>query len=63
MDVPLAVLCCDSAEALLLYGADRVLIRPDYHVAWRGDANADAAGLLAMACGRYSHPAALLNAA
>jgi hypothetical protein len=35
-----------------LYGADRVLIRPDHHIAWRGDAAADAAGVLALATGQ-----------
>jgi 2-polyprenyl-6-methoxyphenol hydroxylase-like FAD-dependent oxidoreductase len=35
-----------------LYGADRVLVRPDHHIAWRGDAAADAAGVLALATGQ-----------
>ncbi|MDB5931318.1 MAG: FAD-binding protein [Polaromonas sp.] len=56
LGVPLDVLYCDSAEARALYGADRVLVRPDHHVAWRGDASADADALLAMACARESHP-------
>jgi len=63
LDMPLAVLCCNSAEAHALYGADRVLIRPDHHVAWRGDASADAQALLAMACARESHPALQPSAA
>ena len=50
--LPLSVLHCGSAEARTLYGADRVLIRPDHHVAWRGSAGADAAQLLAMVCAR-----------
>jgi 2-polyprenyl-6-methoxyphenol hydroxylase-like FAD-dependent oxidoreductase len=50
MGVPLDILHCDSQEARALYGAERVLIRPDHHVAWRGDAGADAKKLLAMAC-------------
>lgn len=60
MGLPLHVLHCSSAEARALYGADRVLIRPDHHVAWRGDAGAnvgveagvEAGALLAMACGQ-----------
>jgi 2-polyprenyl-6-methoxyphenol hydroxylase-like FAD-dependent oxidoreductase len=34
--VPLHVTYCDLEEATVLYEADRVLIRPDHHVAWRG---------------------------
>jgi 2-polyprenyl-6-methoxyphenol hydroxylase-like FAD-dependent oxidoreductase len=56
LGMPLEVLHVSSAEARALYGADRVLIRPDHHVAWRGDAagnvSVDPASLLAMACGR-----------
>ena len=48
--IPLEVLWCDSPDAHALYGADLVLIRPDHHVAWRGDARADASALLAMIC-------------
>ena len=50
--VPLAVVYVGSAEAQILYAASRVLIRPDHHVAWRGDANADPGALLAMVCAR-----------
>ncbi len=52
LGIPLDVLHCDCAQARALYGAERVLIRPDHHVAWRGDAGADAGALLALACGR-----------
>ena len=60
LGLPLDVLRCASAEARALYGADRVLIRPDHHVAWRGNAGAnvgveaglEAGALLAMACGQ-----------
>nr|WP_181726096.1 FAD-dependent monooxygenase [Polaromonas sp.]QJS06427.1 2-polyprenyl-6-methoxyphenol hydroxylase [Polaromonas sp.] len=55
MNVPLALVCCSSLDARALYGADRVLVRPDHHVAWRGDASADAPALLAMACARECH--------
>jgi 2-polyprenyl-6-methoxyphenol hydroxylase-like FAD-dependent oxidoreductase len=48
--LPLDVVRCDSAEARTLYGADRALIRPDHHVAWRGDASANPEPMLAMAC-------------
>lgn len=50
--IPLEVLYCTNAEARKLYGADRVLVRPDHHIAWRGDASASAGKLLAMACSR-----------
>ena len=52
MGVPLEVMYLDSAEARALYGADRVLIRPDHHIAWRGEAGANAHALLAMVCAR-----------
>jgi hypothetical protein len=54
---------CDNADAHALYGADQVLIRPDHHVAWRGEAGADAETLLARVCARAKQPAAPLNAA
>jgi 2-polyprenyl-6-methoxyphenol hydroxylase-like FAD-dependent oxidoreductase len=50
--LPLDILYCDNVDARALYGADRVLIRPDHHVAWRGDASADAAAILARVCAR-----------
>ena len=50
--LPLDILYCDNPDARALYGADRVLIRPDHHVAWRGDANAHAEEILTMVCGR-----------
>ena len=36
--VPLAVLDIDVPDARRLYGRNLVLVRPDQHVAWRGDA-------------------------
>ncbi len=51
MRLPLDVLYCNNADARALYAADRVLIRPDHHVAWRGDANANPSGILARVCG------------
>lgn len=36
--MPLAVLDVPGAEARALYGRDLLLVRPDHHVAWRGDA-------------------------
>jgi len=36
--VPLAVLRLDDARARKIYQRDLVLVRPDQHVAWRGDA-------------------------
>ena len=52
LGVPLEVVVCDNLQARALYGADRVLIRPDHHVAWRGDALAPAEKILATACAR-----------
>ena len=54
MGFPLTVLPSNSAEARMLYGADLVLIRPDHHVAWRGDVSANPAEVLALASGLKS---------
>ena len=45
-----------------LYGADRVLIRPDHHIAWRGPADAAAAPVLACATGRPARGLSPVNA-
>lgn len=52
LKVPLSVLYCYQAEARALYNADRILIRPDHHVAWRGGISADVAAVLNMVCAR-----------
>jgi len=44
--MPLAVLDVRGAGLEGLYGAALALVRPDHHVAWRGEAAADAAGLV-----------------
>jgi FAD binding domain len=53
--LPLTVLRWPDAATLVsarsLYGAELVLIRPDHHVAWRGDSDANAAATLAHATG------------
>ncbi|HKC45896.1 MAG TPA: FAD-dependent monooxygenase [Burkholderiales bacterium] len=50
--VPLHVLAVQSDEARDIYGADVVLVRPDRHIAWRGNrAPADADRLLARVTG------------
>ena len=50
--IPLTVLPIDSAQARDLYEADFALIRPDQHVAWRGNKLPDNCdGLLTTACG------------
>jgi hypothetical protein len=48
----LTVVQSDDAPARELYGADLALIRPDHHIAWRGDAAADPAVVLTHAIGR-----------
>jgi 2-polyprenyl-6-methoxyphenol hydroxylase-like FAD-dependent oxidoreductase len=48
MGLPLTLLPIDNAEARLLYGADLILIRPDHHVAWRGNTTAHPADVLAL---------------
>jgi hypothetical protein len=50
--LPLAVLDVGSCEAPQLYRHKLVLVRPDQHVAWRGDAEpADALGLVDLVRG------------
>jgi hypothetical protein len=49
--VPMDVLRLRDPVLRDLYQAKRALIRPDQHVAWRGDVW-PANGLLAVACGR-----------
>jgi len=58
----LRILELKSEEARGLYGADRVLIRPDQIVAWRGNRDADADVIIGKICGVFpgaSGPAAL----
>lgn len=51
--IPLAVLDIPGAEARELYARDYILIRPDHHIAWRGNAlPANAGALLDQASGR-----------
>ncbi len=51
-NLPLTVVAIDDAAVRQLYAADLVLIRPDQHIAWRGNhAPADAAALLGKAAG------------
>jgi 2-polyprenyl-6-methoxyphenol hydroxylase-like FAD-dependent oxidoreductase len=49
--VPLTVVRSDDPGTRELYGADAVLVRPDHHIAWRGDGTADPASVLARATG------------
>jgi 2-polyprenyl-6-methoxyphenol hydroxylase-like FAD-dependent oxidoreductase len=51
--VPFAELAVDSAEAGAVYERDLILVRPDLHVAWRGDAAPeDPERLVAVVTGR-----------
>ena len=51
--VPLVLLAPKEPRLVALYGARFALIRPDQHVAWRGDRIPDnALGLLDVVCGR-----------
>lgn len=50
--IPLETVVCFPAEARARYGATYVLVRPDQHVAWAGDAlDGDADNVLARAVG------------
>jgi hypothetical protein len=49
---PLIVIHRDEKRVRDVYGANLFLLRPDLHIAWRGDgAPPDAAGLAALATG------------
>ncbi|WP_374413729.1 FAD-dependent monooxygenase [Novosphingobium colocasiae] len=51
--VPLEVLRLNQPELRPIYERNLLLVRPDQHVAWRGDALPDdSAALLALVCGR-----------
>ncbi|MFN0305980.1 MAG: FAD-dependent oxidoreductase [Burkholderiales bacterium] len=52
LGVPLSVIDVPGEEARDLYRADLALIRPDHHVAWRGNAVGDARATLARVTGR-----------
>jgi hypothetical protein len=49
MGLRLTVLPCTSKEARALYAADLVLIRPDHHVAWRGNVTSNPVEILTLA--------------
>ncbi len=53
--VPLAVVDLSAHPQLrVLWGAGQVLVRPDQHVAWRGDAVADPTALLDAVTGAHT---------
>jgi len=53
--IPLTALPIAHEEARAFYGVDRILIRPDQHIAWRGNAiPEDAKGLLGKVTGAAS---------
>jgi hypothetical protein len=55
--VPLQVADVDNAEAADLYQRRLVLVRPDGHVAWRGNAApSDALALIDRICGAHTSP-------
>jgi 2-polyprenyl-6-methoxyphenol hydroxylase-like FAD-dependent oxidoreductase len=58
--IPLGVVDVDCAAAAKLYRKRLILVRPDQHIAWRGDAvPADPRALLDRVVGRHGHaPAA-----
>lgn len=52
LDMPLSCLHWPDPAARALYGADRVLIRPDHHIAWRGPVGTGAEAVLRHATAR-----------
>lgn len=51
LQLPLQVLHHFDEPTRRLFGADFVLVRPDHHIAWRGEGTAPAAHLLRLAIG------------
>jgi 2-polyprenyl-6-methoxyphenol hydroxylase-like FAD-dependent oxidoreductase len=49
--IPLKVFDLPHPQARELYGRDLALVRPDQHIAWRGDGSADADAVLARVTG------------
>jgi hypothetical protein len=49
--LPLSVLDVSKENLAGLYGAGMALVRPDQHVAWRGDTCADPAAIIATVRG------------
>lgn len=55
LGIPLDVIRCEQTAAREVYGAELVLIRPDGHIAWRGDHSAaDPGTVLRMATGHQA---------
>lgn len=52
LGMPLSCLHWPDPAARAVYGADRVLVRPDHHIAWRGPAGCAAEPLLRLAAAR-----------
>lgn len=52
LDMPLSCLHWPDPAAREVYGAERVLIRPDHHIAWRGPTGSDAEAVLRQATAR-----------
>ncbi len=50
--VPLALVPIDGTDTQALYPRRYTLVRPDQHIAWRGDDDLDASAVLATATGR-----------
>jgi hypothetical protein len=54
--IRLDVVRSEDGQTRALYGADRVLIRPDHHIAWRGDGAAPPTEVMALALGHSTPP-------
>lgn len=52
LGIPLSTLVLTDARALAKYASPLVLVRPDQHVAWRGERASDASAVLHQATGR-----------
>ena len=55
LGLPLTIVQVEEVDALELYGASLLLLRPDQHIAWRGDAvPEDVPGILSVVIGKLA---------
>lgn len=61
--IPLQVLQLDEPDVRRVYGCDLIIVRPDHHVAWRGDSLPDDITALLNQVAGHGSPSPTLNGA